>query len=178
MRQRRRLEHGGLKAKNFPGIATTEIDTESAVIESLMTKFWDREESLISIPVDCRWPEVTRAATGFAEVARVRVYVPQSAGTSGGAQVTLVLPFEAKNSDGTSTGNVRIKLGTGGTFQTAAIAAGDNVYTRKSVTIPAADVNTSKGTEVELIIEMERTAGTGTLYCKNVWGGASRHERA
>lgn len=165
-------------AKSFPDIATSEIDTDSPVIESLMTKFWDREESLISGPIDCRWVEVTRAATGFAEVARVRLYIAQSAGTSGGTQVTLVVPFEVKNSDGTSTGNVRLKLGAGGTYQTAAIAAGDSAYTRKSVTITAADVNTSKGTEVELIIEMERTAGTGTLYSRNVWGGASRLERA
>lgn len=164
-------------AKNWVDIASTEIDAESFVHETLLGKFWDRDESLITIAVDFRWAEVTTTSTSMVQVATALGYIPAAAGTDGGARCTLVVPFEAKASDGSTTASIRLKLGSGGAYQSVTLAAGETAYTKKTVTITADDVNAAKNGEATLYVEVQRTAGGGTVYVRNVWG-AARLERA
>lgn len=162
-------------SKSFPTIASTEIDGESPVTVELVGKFWDREESLISCPIDTRFALATRGAAGFAQVKTVRLWLPAYVATAGGA-VTLVFVFEARTSTSGTTGNVRARLGASGAYQTTASISSQS-FAYFTLTIPASEVAAAADSEKDLEIEADRTAGTGNVEVK-CESTASRFERA
>jgi hypothetical protein len=162
-------------SKSFPTIASTEIDGESPVTETLVGKFYDRDESLISAPVDTRFGTLSTASGAFVQVGTVKLWLPASVGTAGG-NVTLVVVFEARVTAGATTGRVRMRLGAGGTYQeTGDITS--TTFSRFALTITAADVAANADAEVDLEIEGRVTAGAGSTELRCVYS-ASRLERA
>lgn len=161
-------------SKAFTTIVSTRRDGESPVTQQLLQDFHDRDEALISQPIDTRFPEKIVNASGFTEMFRLNVYLPACAGTADGA-VTLVFVFEAKVASGVN-GRVRAKLGSGGTYVETGNITG-TAYARFALTLPAADVAAAAGFEVDLIIEGHYTATAGNVYVRCGWC-ASRIERA
>lgn len=162
-------------SKAFPTIASTEIDGESPVTEALVGKFYDRDESLISAPVDTRFAAISTASGAFVQIGTVKLWLPASVGTAGG-DVTLVVVFEARVTGAATTGRVRMRLGAGGTYQeTGDITS--TTFSRFALTIPAADVAANADAEVDLEIEGRLTVGATGVEARCVYS-ASRLERA
>jgi hypothetical protein len=162
-------------SKAFPTIVSTRRDGESPVTQSLLQDFHDRDESLISQPIDTRFAEKTVNAAGFTEMFRLNLFLPKCVGTADGA-VTLVFVFEAKANAVGNLCRIRTKLGAGGTYvETADINAA--AYARFALTISAADVAAAADSEVELIVEGRYTGTAGAVFIRCEWC-ASRVERA
>lgn len=162
-------------AKTWTDIASTAIDAESPVTEDLLGDFYDRDESLISTPIDTRFAEASVSSGVYGNLATVKVYIPPAAATTGGT-VTLEVVFEAKVSTG--NGDVQAKLGSGGTFSSSvnvtATAYGASAFV--TLSIPAADVAAAADSTIDLIIEgRNNSGGSITARCES---SASRLERA
>lgn len=162
-------------AKAFDNIALTEIDAESPVNETLMSKFWNREESLITGPVDLTFVPGSTASASYVAVRQASAYVHPGVGTVDGAQTTLRVVFEAYLSLA-GNADVRMRLGSGSWVELNLTNTGS--YARKELVISAADVNAAKDREAVLSIEARVNAGGGTVYVRNQWASASRFERA
>lgn len=160
-----------MAAKTWTDIATTRVDGESPVTEQLLTDYWSRQESLVTQLVDVRFSEVSHNTTSYTNKVSTTLFLHPGAGTAGGTNCTLVLVFEAKVSAG--TGNIRARIGSG-TYQSVAVTS--TGYARHQITISAADVNTYKGQEIALTIDLQAPSG-GTIYAQNLWS-CCRLERA
>ncbi len=162
-------------SKSFPGIVLSRRDGESPVTQQLIQDFHDRDEALISQPIDTRFPEQSVNSSVFTALATLNIFLPACVGTADG-DVTLVFVFEAKAAAVGNLCRVRAKLGAGGTFvETANINA--TTYARFALTIPAADVAAAADSEVSLIIEGRYTGTAGAVFIRCEWC-ASRIERA
>lgn len=163
-----------MASKAFPTIVSTRRDGESPVTQALLTDYHARDESLISQPIDTRFPEKVVNANVFTEMTRITLFLPAAVATVDGA-VTLVFVFEAKVA-ATVTGRIRVKLGSGGTY----VETGDVVgtaYARFALTVSAANVAAAADAETDLIIEGRYTATAGNVSVRCEWA-ASRIERA
>ena len=160
-----------MAAKAWTDIATTRVDGKSPVTELLLTDYWARQECLVTQLVDVRFAEVSHNTTSYTTKVSIPIFLHPAAGTAGGTNCTLVLVFEAKVSTG--TGNIRARIGSG-TYQSVAVTG--STYARFAITISAADVNTYKGQEITLSIDLQAPSG-GTIYARNEWS-CTRLERA
>lgn len=154
-------------------ISADRYDAESPIDEALLADHWKRAESLISGPLDLRFAEVSHNTTTATTKATLRPYIVAAAGTDGGARCTLRFVFEARVTTG--TGVVRARLGASGTWQSVNVTGA--TYARFELVISAADVNAAKGTEAAFEVQLQAPSG-GTIYARNLWGSASRLERA
>jgi len=161
-------------SKAFPTIDATRRDGESPVTEQLLQDFHDRDESLISQPIDTRFSEQSVNAAAFTQMFSLLLFIPACAATTDG-DVTLVFVFEAKVAAGV-VGRVRAKLNSGGTYVETGNITGAG-YTRFALTIPAADVAAAADAEPALVVEGRYTATAGNVFVRCEWG-ASRIERA
>lgn len=160
-----------MAAKAWVDIASTRVDGKSPVTEQLLTDLWSREECLVTQLVEARFAEVSHNTTSYTNKVSQTILIHPGAGTDGGNKCTLVLVFEAKVTTG--TGNIRARIGSG-TYQSVAVTSSS--YARVAITISAADVNTFKGQEVTLSIDLQAPSG-GTIYARNEWS-CGRLERA
>ena len=167
-------------SKAYPTITLAEVSGLAPVTADLVGRMWERQESLISQPIDCRFDEITHNTSTATVKAQPRIYIPYAAATAGGGQVLFRVVFEMCMSGG-AAGQAKMRLywgSTGGTMVTCTCAASVLAYVRKEIVIPVADVTTCAGAEVILEVSVGLTAGTGTVYARNIWGGCSRLERA
>ena len=162
-------------SKALPTIVLSRRDGRSPVTQTLMQDYHDRDEAMISQPIDTRFSEKSVTNAAFTEIGRLTLYLPPSAGTVDGA-VTLVFVFEAKANAVGNLCRVRAKLGAAGTYvETGDINA--TAYARFALTLPAADVLAAADVEADLIFEGRHTGTAGAVSVRCEWS-ASRIERA
>jgi hypothetical protein len=161
--------------KSYPTIALSEIDEESPVNETIVDKFFDRQESLISGAVDCRWPQNNHNGGAFSSIGTARPFIPAAVTTTTGSVVSLRVVFEAYLTGSATQGEVQIRLA-GGTWVTVVVTATGS-FARHEALIAAADVEAAADSEALLEIQARVTAGSGAVEVRNQWG-ASRLERA
>ena len=161
-------------AKSFTDIADTQIDAESPVNETLESAFYDRDEALISGPVDLRFEEASHTGdVNYAGAGSADAYFPHAVGTSGG-DVTLELVVESKVDAG--NGYVRARIGSGTYVEVGPFTNTD--YEPKTISLPAADVASARDTVATVTIEHKVDNAANTVTTRNISGGASRFERA
>jgi hypothetical protein len=160
-------------SKAFTAIAATDMDGKSPVTQTRLQQYHDRDEALISGPIDTRFAEVSTGVSSYTEVARVPLWIPPQAGTTAG-DITLVVHFQRKVSTG--NGRVRMRLGGSGTWMETA-SFSNTSYAHDTLTIPAADVLAAKDSTVDLIVEAKDNGGGATTFVK-CESSASRLERA
>jgi hypothetical protein len=162
-------------AKSWQNIPLTDLAPEEPVVENDMTKFHGNQEALITGQVDTRFAQVSHNGGTFTQKTTVEVYVPPQVNTGAG-DVTLPVRLEAIV-DGTAVGEVRIRLGATGAYQTQTgitATAYPNYYT---LTIPSANVKANADSLVNIEVELRISSGTGNVFARYV-GGASRFARA
>jgi len=162
-------------SKLYQDIHISRRDGESPITQDLLQDYHDRDEALITQPIDTRFDEKSVNAAAFTEMFRLRLFLPMCAGTLDG-DVTLVFVFEAKAAAVGNLCRIRAKLGAGGTY----VETGDinsTAYARFALTIPAADVATAADAEADLIVEGRYTGTAGNVFARCEWS-ASRIERA
>lgn len=146
---------------SYPTMAASEYDGESPITEALIIKFHDRDEALISQPIDTRFAEGSNNTNSYVQIASLSVFIPQAAATTDG-NVTLVVVLQARVTAG--NGKVRVKLGAGSYVESAEFA--NTSYADKTITIAVADVRAAAGTAVALVVETKYSTSAGTCYAK------------
>ncbi len=163
-----------MSAKPYPEITTARIGGDKPVNQTLLGLFHDRQESLISWPVDLAFALKSTALTDWQAVASLPLYLPPAVGTDNG-DVVVRLVFETLLG-ASSTGEVQARLGaTGAWISTGSL--GDAAWTRRELVIPADDVKAAAGSEATLEIQHRALTGTGGIQTRNLWPAASRIER-
>ena len=160
-------------SRSFPSIVSTRRDAESPVNESVMDDYHDRDEGLVSFPIDTRFEPVTGiTAAAFTEQKRIPEFFPAAVGSADSA-VQLVVVLEVRV-QGTASGRVRVRLGDSGTFVTGATFSSTS-WAFQTFTLSSTDTEAAADSQEDLIVEAIRDTGGGTIEvaCTNA---ASRVE--
>ena len=162
-------------SKAWTDIAAGDLDEESFVTETLLGKFFDNQESLISGQVDAGFAQANTSGSpaAYTNIATVKVFIPPYVNTTA-ADVTLVVRFEGWT-DASTTVDIRMRLSGGSNVEVTGIVA--TSATPQTLTISSADVKANADAEVDLIVDARVTAGAGEAHARNIWG-STRLERA
>jgi hypothetical protein len=156
-------------SKAWIDIVSTDIDGKSPITETLLGKFFDNQEALISTPVDTYFEEVLAVGSGTT-IAAPEVFIPPQVNTAGG-DVTLVVRFEAMVSSG--TGEVEAQLASGSWVSSGTFT--NTSYGYKTITITSADVKAAQDTAAVLTFRVKSGSANVDARCISM---SSRLERA